>query len=435
MAADAVPEASGGPGWLRAALGTAESSKAKRLARAVTVGAAAWEIGRKIHGKGKDRLTYTVSLPGTDETYDTVHEWLVANIPPKARRSLVARSTRPGWSRHGAADEVSPDGRREERPPEHLRLAYDGSRSQPVRIEGHRVVVSVEREQLSGITLSAADAGWYKPIEKIIFTCYGENARDAVVRFLASQVAPGDAAPKPRFYIARRWGDWQRLSDLPSRPLDTVILREGQKERLVADLRKFLDSETLYGEVGLPWHRGYILHGPPGTGKTSTAKALAEHFGLDVRYIPLSDLDADTNLLALLGSVDSRSVLVLEDVDVVHAAKSRDDAESKGISLSGLLNALDGLTTPHGLVTVMTTNDIEALDPALVRAGRADQTEELGYLDQDQFDRLCTRIVGVASGEPLDRVDATHAEAIEVVKRHLGEREDALLALKQWARA
>lgn len=141
----------------------------------VAAGAAAFEVGKTLHRKGRDRLTYTVSLPGTDDTYEAVHAWLVESIPPKARRSLTARSSRPGWSSNDFAQPVSPDD--PPAPPAHLRLAYDGSRSQPVRIEGHRVTVTVEREHLPGITLSASDSGWYKPLEKIIFTCYGEKAR------------------------------------------------------------------------------------------------------------------------------------------------------------------------------------------------------------------------------------------------------------------
>jgi mitochondrial chaperone BCS1 len=90
------------------------------------------------------------------------------------------------------------------------------------------------------------------------------------------------------------------------------------------------------------------------------------------------------------------------------------------VTLSGLLNALDGIATPHGLVTVMTTNAPEALDPAVIRPGRVDLTETFGLADAGQAARLVSHYYGV----PLDAADASGtaevapAEVIEACKRH-----------------
>ena len=307
-----------------------------------------------------------------------------------------------------------------------LRTYYDGTTAQTVRVDGHRVSVAVERHSglAEGLTLTVQSNDWARAFERITFTAYGAPARDAVLAFLAGLAAENQGGPvRPRMYVASRWGDWRRLRDAPTRALDTVILVDGQKERVVADLARFLDAERLYARVGVPWHRGYLFHGPPGCGKTSLATALADRFGLDVYLLPLSDLDADANLVGLLGQVDERSVLVIEDIDVVHAAKARDDAERKGVTLSGLLNALDGLATPYGLVTVMTTNQLDALDPALVRPGRADLVEEFSYLDDDQASRLAELVVGVWTVDfrldPARRI--THADFIETAKPYLDE--------------
>lgn len=48
------------------------------------------------------------------------------------------------------------------------------------------------------------------------------------------------------------------------RPLESVILKEGVKEELLRDVKEFLSSQDWYFEKGVPYRRGYLLHGPPG---------------------------------------------------------------------------------------------------------------------------------------------------------------------------
>ena len=125
------------------------------------------------------------------------------------------------------------------------------------------------------------------------------------------------------------------------------------------------------------------------TGKTSVARAIASHFGMDVWYLPLADVKKDGDLLRMATRISPRSMLLLEDIDVFHAATQRDD--DSDLTLSGLLNTLDGIATPHGPLTVLTTNAPEVLDHAVVRAGRIDLTEHFSYADSEQVSRLIGR--------------------------------------------
>lgn len=411
-----------------------KDDRALRLLRGAVVASLAWDAGRKAYGALRRETAYTVTLNGTDDIYDDVHAWLLAQLPPKRRRALTARSRR-GSSDGPTVMQEGPTARDVGQ----LLLRYDGSRAHTLAVDGHRIRVEVLRDRDVFTVLSDRDYAdaWGPSRDRIVFTASSAAGRDAVTAFLTDTARLKHADTVHRFYMATRWGDWRRRNDLPSRPLDTVILREGQVDGLVADLREFLNAEEAYARLGIPWHRGYLFHGPPGTGKTSLAKALAQEFELDVYYVALSDITADTNLLSMLGSIEPRSMLVLEDIDVVHAAKSRDDSESpQSISLSGLLNALDGFATPHGLVTVMTTNDMSVLDPALIRPGRADRIEELGYLDDDQLARLATLILDRETYRPLPSLkdrQLTHAEVVEAAKPHLQSgrmhREAALYAV------
>ncbi len=137
-----------------------------------------------------------------------------------------------------------------------------------------------------------------------------------------------------------------------------------------------------------PRGRGYRLYGPPGTGKTSLVTALASELRLNVCTLSLaSPIVTDEKIHTLLASVPQRSLLLIEDVDAFFRERDAAHAQVK-LSFSGFLNALDGVATQEGTVLFMTTNHIERLDPALIRAGRIDERVELGYADEEQLRRL-----------------------------------------------
>ena len=183
-------------------------------------------------------------------------------------------------------------------------------------------------------------------------------------------------------------GDWMRARLGSRRPLASVVLRAGQGEALLADLEHFLAGRERYAELGIPWRRGYLLYGPPGTGKTSLVTALASELRLNVCTLSLaSPIVTDEKIHTLLAAVPQRSLLLIEDVDAFF--RDRDAAHTQvRLSFSGFLNALDGVATQEGTVLFMTTNHIDRLDPALIRAGRIDERVELGWADEDQLRRL-----------------------------------------------
>lgn len=69
-----------------------------------------------------------------------------------------------------------------------------------------------------------------------------------------------------------RYNEWTLAGSRPKRPLSSVVLDEGIKELILEDANDFLASELWYAERGIPWRRGYLLHGCPGSGKTSLSK-------------------------------------------------------------------------------------------------------------------------------------------------------------------
>ena len=201
--------------------------------------------------------------------------------------------------------------------------------------------------------------------------------------------------------IYNSWGTEWRPFGHPrrKRPLESVILDEGVKERIVDDVQDFLGTGQWYHDRGIPYRRGYLLYGPPGTGKSSFIQALAGELDYDIAILNLSERGlTDDRLNHLLTIVPNRTLVLLEDVDAAFANRrvqtDSDGYRGANVTFSGLLNALDGVASAEERVLFLTTNHIDRLDPALVRPGRVDMTVRLGALTRYQVGCLWDRFYG-----------------------------------------
>lgn len=410
----------------------------RRAAVAYLVGEMAYTYGKAAYAKYNNLRRYTIAISGEDEIFQEVTNALYSIMPPVDYRSVEARSYRLKQApREVPYDEpeVAPN-ESSSRVARALQVIGDRELEQPVVIDGHKIRVKFTKERY--LTLSEAkQRGTGVQDKRIELTAPSAEARDAVIAWL-SNLAQVTTDEKPRLYIATRWGGWDRRNDLPTRKLDTVILRDGMRSAIIADLERFFADEEAYAKLGLPWHRGYLLHGPGGTGKTSIARGLADYFGMDVYYLPLSDMESDTNLMGLVSAIKPRSMLLLEDIDTAHVATDREEADTEySASMSGLLNSLDGVSTPHGLVTVMTTNHLDRLDETLIRPGRADLKLEISYVDREQINRLFELVYGEKVNSTtksfrdgaITRAKITPAQVVEICKTHLDKKMSAEFAL------
>lgn len=196
---------------------------------------------------------------------------------------------------------------------------------------------------------------------------------------------------------------WQVFSQCYKRNLNTVIVEKDTKTNLLKTIDSFINSKEWYLEKGVPWRLGIMLSGPPGTGKTSLVKALCSYYNKDLYIVNLINMN-DNILRDALSSVPEGAIVVIEDIDAGGIGITREvgtiaagpgETEFMGTTLSGVLNAIDGVASGEGRILIATTNHIENLDQALIREGRFDLKASIGYMTDETYREYLGRFYDV----------------------------------------
>eukprot|EP01127_Copromyxa_protea_P014552 TRINITY_DN4080_c0_g2_i1.p1 TRINITY_DN4080_c0_g2~~TRINITY_DN4080_c0_g2_i1.p1 ORF type:complete len:467 (+),score=95.73 TRINITY_DN4080_c0_g2_i1:13-1413(+) len=204
---------------------------------------------------------------------------------------------------------------------------------------------------------------------------------------------------KVMIYTAKQ-GVWKKFGkpEYP-RPMSSIILKEGVAESLLQDISNFRKNSDWYRSLGVPYRRGYLLFGPPGCGKSSFVRAVAGHFGLGICLLNLNNREiSDQSINELLNETPRNCVIIIEDIDAAMPSRDLSDEESctakhnPGLTLSGLLNALDGIGSQEGRLLFLTTNRKGKLDSALIRPGRVDKYIEFGLATRGQMARFFRKV-------------------------------------------
>ncbi|KIK57671.1 hypothetical protein GYMLUDRAFT_61085 [Collybiopsis luxurians FD-317 M1] len=241
------------------------------------------------------------------------------------------------------------------------------------------------------------------PWETVTLTTLSRD-RDIFPRLLAEARDLALRDQEGKLVIQTPWGTEWRPFGLPrrKRPLDSVVLDDGVATSIEKDVKSFLERRQWYVDRGIPYRRGYLFHGPPGSGKSSYIQALAGALNYNLCLLNLSERGlGDDKLTYLLSTVPERSFVLIEDVDAAFnkRVQTSEDGYQSSVTFSGFLNALDGVASGEERIVFLTTNHIERLDPALIRPGRVDLTQYIGDATASQAQRLFERFYGPDSEE------------------------------------
>jgi hypothetical protein len=227
--------------------------------------------------------------------------------------------------------------------------------------------------------------------------------------------------------------------------LNNLIFPQRIKD-LICEIELWRSNRDWYRGKGIPWKRGWLLYGPPGTGKTALARAFAEDLNMPIYVFNLAQMSNHELMKAWTEmQVNVPCIALIEDIDnIFHGRENvarrnmpmsfmlprRKEGEEHSdlppptpLTFDCLLNCLDGVERSDGIFTIITTNEISKIDPALgqprklpdgsvefisTRPGRIDKAVELTYMEAPDKKRMARRILGEypeAYQEMLEFVD------------------------------
>ena len=156
----------------------------------------------------------------------------------------------------------------------------------------------------------------------------------------------------------------------------------GSQIQLLRELVQLpLKFPHVYRQLGISAPRGLILYGPPGSGKTHIARAVANELDARIYYISGPDIigtfagETEGNLRRMFSEASHHapSIIFIDELDAIAPKRGQTGAHSDTRIVTQLLALMDGLTRVDSVVIIATTNRVEAVDPAFRRPGRFDR--------------------------------------------------------------
>ncbi len=305
--------------------------------------------------KLKQKVVYTVKIYDSDLLFYVLENWLYKNHNEKYR------DTEAGYS-------ILEDF---EQPSKVRKVHYkQGSNIFSLKYLNKRLYFAKSKDKID-------HASERRNLFSNYFTIWGWKSKETIetlLNFLTQEYNKSLEDNRITFYIWG-WDSWRNFKKKYVKPLDEIILKDKTKRFIQNDIENFLEKKEWYEKVNITYKRTYLFCGPPGTGKSTLAFALAAKTGRDICIMNLNTFASDRDLVNSFTGLPNDCLLLIEDID--SSFVKRENTKDSKISFSCFLNCLDGALAKEGIITVMTTNYVEKLDTALLREGRTDVKMEI----------------------------------------------------------
>lgn len=365
-------------------------------------------VPEQLFKKVMSDIIYSVKIYQHDELFDIMEEWFFDNYETKYRD--VEASIRVGES-------PTPG-----QPASRSVIFKQEQNVFIARYKGKKIMVSKGKEKLDKAT-SLRDV-FYRH-----YTIKGYRAKDEINEMIKT-IAENHYNKKDQnrviVFCNTGYGDWCKMNDNRIKPMEKIVLPVEQKNDILSDIDEFISSFDWYVDRAIAYKRAYCFHGLPGNGKTSIALAMANYMKKDVYIINLNSFENDSYLLRAFNTMPSGSIILIEDID--RAFDGRDNVNNNKVSFSILLNCLDGALSKEGVVSIITTNHIDKLDPALIRAGRTDRLIEIKNPTIVEVEKYLELFFGFKVKVEFE-VDVSMSKVQEMCIRHKADAKACVMAL------
>ena len=199
-----------------------------------------------------------------------------------------------------------------------------------------------------------------------------------------------------------------------NKTFDNIYLDGGIIDNLKKDLDTFKDSKETYDKYGIRYKRTYLFYGEPGTGKSSLSLAISNYTKRDVLSVNMSKDMTDSNLITLVSNRPNKSIILFEDIDcLLDDINRKEESKEKEvkISLSCILNILDGIYTPNDVIFIITTNNLDKIDDAIKRKGRTDILMEVKKPNKLLINKLKEQF-NIKSNKSFDNISEIYEEIL-----------------------
>jgi SpoVK/Ycf46/Vps4 family AAA+-type ATPase len=330
------------------------------------------QIPNKIISVLNSSIFTTFTVRSDNKAFPWIASWIASHRSLKRARSLKLVLGKDKSNSHAYSDGA-----------EEFFLTLGDGAPHMMLLNGWRPCF-VSRTRIDGVN---------EAVDEISFRVLGRSHEP--IKRLVDQTEKMREHSVQRYCFLHEYGsNWERHSPLAPRAPESIFLDDSAEQKLWSSIDNFMTSKERYERCGTIWKLGIFLHGPPGTGKSSIIRAIGTKYSRDIYIASINSIPNDKALIKAFSGVPERAIIAIEDIDTISSSRDREAFKDEngekgdGVSLSGLLNALDGVVSQSNQIIIITSNRPDIIDPALLRPGRIDLNIEIANATKSQIMKM-----------------------------------------------